>query len=275
MAISTLDQASAGSRPPVALAKAATGVVVAGRPWSSWATAGTPGAGGYDTTAAGATRTSATAGAILKSDPTGGQFSYLYKFLGVSSAQGGVLYLVDRLWQGGGLNPTLTTAQTVNSVAWPSRCPTSATDDTPSINGHGVLVGLEVSASTGAGTPTLTLTYTNSAGTGSRTSTNIDPTVASSAAGTFYRFGWQAGDAGIRSIQSYQQSATWTSGTINLVAYRIVGSIPLIGAGIPAQIDWVSGGADRIYDSACLQMLYVPQTTTTTLITGEFIETHG
>lgn len=274
MAITTFDGAAAGVRPPVPIVKAASGSLVGGRPFSYWASAGMPGAGTYDTTAAGAVRTAASAGALPKGNPASGN-AYLYKFMAVVGGQAGVVYLVDRLWQGGGLNATLTTAQTVNSVAWPSRCPTSAADDTPSTNGHGILVGLEVSAATGAGTPTLTLNYTNSAGTAGRTATNVNATTASSPAGTFYQFGLAAGDLGVRSIQSLTLSATWTSGTINLVAYRVLASIPSTGAGVPGQVDWISGGAARIYNDSCLQLLYVPQTTTSTLVSGEFIETHG
>lgn len=274
MAITTFDQAVAGVRPPVAIAKAASGATVAGRPFSYWLSAGAPGAGVQDTTAAGANLTSASAGALSRGNPASGN-AYCYKFLGVSSSQGGILYLVDRLWQGRVGSATLTTAQTINSVTWLSRCPTSATDDTPDTNGYGILVGMEISAATGAGVPTLTLDYTNSAGTASRTATNVDATVATSAAGTFYRFGLQAGDVGVRSIQTVTLSATWTSGTLNLVAYRIIAALPLAVAGIPAQVDWISGGGARIYNDSALSLLYVPQATASNLVSGEYIETHG
>ena len=44
MAITTVDGALAGMQWPRFFAKAVTGTMVAGRPWSTWALAGNPGA---------------------------------------------------------------------------------------------------------------------------------------------------------------------------------------------------------------------------------------
>lgn len=281
MTINTLDAAIAGARPKVPFNKAATGTLVAGRPISLWTVAGNPGAGAAAAnTAGGVVPTNSTAGALSHANPSGNE-CHMLDLTAVSSAQAGVLLLCDRLLHiqgnsgGTAIDETLTTSQTINSTTLPSRCPTSATDDTPSTNGYGVMMGVEVVTATGAGTPTLTLGYTNSDGTASRTATNTNPTVASSAAGTFYPIGRQAGDVGVRSIQTYQQSATWTSGQLNLVLYRCLAAIPLVAAGIPGQLDWISGGGPRIYDNSCLFFLFIPQTTTTTLIGGVFTETHG
>lgn len=281
MTISTLDAAVAGSRPPVAINKSVTGNMVAGRPHSLWTIAGNPGAGAAAAnTAGGVVPTNATAGAISHANPSGAE-AHVLNWMAVSSAQPGTLLLCDRLLHiqgnsgGTAIDETLTTSQTINSTTLPSRCPTSATDDTPSTNGHGVYMGVEVVTATGTGTPTLTLGYTNSDGTAGRTATNTDPTVATSIAGTFYRIGLQAGDVGVRSIQTYQQSATWTSGQLNLVLYRVISAIPLAAAGIPTQLDWISGGGPRIYDSSCLFLIFIPNTTTTTLISGVLTETHG
>lgn len=281
MAIATLDAAVAGARPPVMFAKNVSGTLVAGRPHSFWTIGGNPGAGAAAAnTAGGVVPTQATAGALSRGNPSGAE-AHLLDLLGVSSAQPGTLLLCDRLLHiqgnsgGTAIDETLTTSQTINSTTLPSRCPTSATDDTPATTGHGIFIGVEVVTATGAGTPTLTLGYTNSAGTAGRTATNTDPTVASSIAGTFYRIGLQAGDVGVRSIQTYQQSATWTSGQLNLVLYRVIKAIPVPAAGIPTQVDWLSGGGPRIYDDSCLFFIFVPNTTTTTMISGVLTETHG
>lgn len=281
MAIATLNDAVAGARPPVYFAKNVTGTMVAGRPHSLWTIGGNPGAGSAAAnTAGGVVPTNATAGALSKGNPSAGE-AHLLDLLGVSSAQPGTLLLCDRLLHiqgnsgGTAIDETLTSSQTINSTTLPSRCPTDAIDDTPSTNGHGIYIGVEVVTATGAGTPTLTLGYTNSAGTAGHTATNSTPTVASSIAGTFYRIGLQAGDVGVRSIQTYQQSATWTSGQLNLVLYRPIKAIPIPATGIPTQVDWLSGGGPRIYDSSCLFFIFVPNTTTTTLLSGVFTETHG
>lgn len=273
MAIATFDAASAGARPPIWFAKAVSGTLVAGRPYSTWGLAGNPGAGAFDTTLNGVTVSSATNGSLPKGNPVTGN-AYLLRLTG-QMLQAGTLVLVDRLWHNGGYTITSTAAQNSTTPTWPSRCPTSATDDTPSTNGWGVLLGVEVSAATGAGTPTITVGYTNQAGTAGRTATNVVATVATSIAATFYPLGLQAGDAGVRSVQSLTLSATWTSGTINLVAYRPLAAVTVAGTALNGAVDWLTGGAPRIYDSSCLQFLFIPSTTTTTTCQGEFVETHG
>ena len=279
--IPTLDDAVAGAKPLVAMGKVATGTLVAGRPVSLWAIAGNPGAGAAAAnTAGGVVPTSATAGALSRANPASGE-AHLLNWVAGSSAQPGTLLLCDRLLHiqgnsgGTAIDETLTTSQTINSTTLPSRCPTSAVDDTPSTNGYGIYAAVEVLAATGTGTPTLTLGYTNSDGTAGRTATNIDPTVATSAVGSFYRIGLQAGDVGIRSIQTYQQSATWTSGQVNLVLYNVLAACPILAAGVPAPLDWISGGGPRIYDGSCLFFVFVPSATTTTLISSWSTETSG
>lgn len=281
MAIATLNDAVAGAKPLVPMGKAATGTLVAGRPMSLWTLAGNPGAGAAAAnTAGGVVPTQATAGALSRANPAAGE-AHLLNWVAGSSAQPGTLLLCDRLLHiqgnsgGTAISSTITTAQTINSTTLPSRCPTSAIDDTPSTNGYGVQMGVEVVTATGAGTPTLTMGYTNSDGTASRTATNSDPTVATSIAGTFYRIGFQAGDVGARSIQSFTLSATWTSGQLNLVMYRVVAALPILATGVPAPGDWISLGGPRIYNDSCLFFIFVPSTTTTTQISGWSNETNG
>ena len=279
--IPTLDDAVAGAKPLVAAGKVATGTLVAGRPVSLWTIAGNPGAGAAAAnTAGGVVPTSATAGALSRANPASGE-AHLLNWTSGSSAQPGTLLLCDRLLHiqgnsgGTAIDETLTTSQTINSTTLPSRCPTDAVDNTPSTNGYSVHAAVEVVSATGTGTPTLTLGYTNSAGTASRSATNIDATVATSATGSFYRIGLQAGDVGVRSIQTYQQSATWTSGQVNLVLYRVIAVAPILAAGVPAPLDWISSGGPRIYDDSCLFFVFVPSTTTTTLISSWSQETSG
>jgi hypothetical protein len=180
-----------------------------------------------------------------------------------------MLLLCDRLWHNSGFTITSTGAQTVNSVAFPAR------DAAGTTNGDQVLLGVEISTATGAGTPTITANYTNQAGTASRTATNSVPTVASSAQGTFYPIGLQAGDTGVRSVQSLTLSATWTSGTMHLVAYRVLASLELSAAGIPNAVDALTSGMPRCYDGTVPVLLYIPQTTTTTQLTGQVVFTQG
>lgn len=276
MAITTLDGAVAGMRPTQMFAKAATATLVAGRPASLWPLNGNPGAGSYSTTLNGATLSSTSAlvdGQIPHYNPASGN-AYLARFSGAAT-QPGVLSLYDRIWHNGGITITSTTTQGITSPAWPSRSPTSGSDSTPSSNGFGVLLAVEVSAATGSGTPTITVGYTNDNNVSGRTATNIRATVASSAIGALYLIGLQAGDTGVRSVQSIQLSATWTSGTINLVAFRPIVDLELAGAFVPNAVDIVTGGMPRLYDGVVPWLVFTPNTTTASNISGSYVETHG
>lgn len=132
----------------------------------------------------------------------------------------GCLVLCDMLWCNSGLSATLTTSQTVNSVALPAR------DHAESTNGDNVQAGLLVTSLMGAGTPTATLGYTNSGGTAGRTGLNIPAIITTLSAGMIVPFGMNAGDQGVRSIQSLQLSATMTSGAFSLIMYRELALLP-------------------------------------------------
>lgn len=267
MAITSLDLALAGEDPLEWYSKAVSGTLVAARPFSPFYLAGVPGAAAAPTPGLAGAALTTYAGQIPV--PTASGNTHLSYFQGISSAQAGGLMLADRLWHNSGFTITIATAQTVNSAAWPAR------DKNGSTNGAGVYLGVEVSAATGAGTPTITVSYTNSDGTAGRTGTNSVATVASSAAGTFYPIGLQAGDVGVRSVQTLTLSATWTSGTIHLVAYRPISVLSLSAAGIPASINAVTGNMPRLYDNSVPMLIYTPQTTTTTQISAAVKFTQG
>lgn len=270
MAITTLDGALAGMQPARYFAKNVTGTMVAGRPWSTWALAGNPGAGSFSASLSGVALDSTSAnvnGQIPFTDPVSGN-SYLARFQAGATISG-TLLLCDRLWHNGGFTITTTTAQTVNSATFPAR------DLAGSTNGDGVLVGIEVSAACGAAAPAPTLTYTNQAGTGSRTASLSFPTANSPAAGSFFPFGLQAGDTGVRSIQSLTLGTSWVSGTINLVAYRVIAALELTGAFVPNAIDAITSGFQKLHNGTVPFLIFIPSTTTTSSISGQMIVTQG
>ena len=269
MAITTLDGVIAGAEPPQFFFKALSGTLVGGRPYTPFYTAGIPGAAVAPTPGISGVALTSYSGQLPFTNPTAGASSYLARFSALSSAQPGQLMLCDRLWHNSGINVTSTSSQTVNSATFPARDQNGAT------NGAGVLLGLEVSSATGAGTPTITVVYTNSAGTGSRTGTNLINTNATSAAGSFYPIGLQAGDSGVQSVQSIQLSATWTSGTVHLVAYRVISVIPSGAAGISSAVDVVTGGMPQMFDNTVPFILFVPSTTSSTSIQGSMTVTQG
>lgn len=270
MAITTLDGAAAGAQAARDFTKSVTATLVAGRPASTWALGGRPGAGSFNGTLNGVALSSTSGlvnGQIPHYNPSSGN-AHLHRLTG-RATQPGVIKVLDRLWHNGGYTITSTSAQNTTFPGLPAR----SLDGTA--NGDGVLLGLEISAATGAGTPTITIGYTNQAGTASRTATNIIATVASSAIGAFYEIGLQAGDTGVRSVQSLTLSATWTSGTMNLVAYRVIAELPVSAAHVGAELDFLTGGAPRLYDGTVPFLVFVPNTTTATSVSGTYVETHG
>jgi hypothetical protein len=279
MAITTLDGVIAGMQPNRPWAKGVTPTLVAGRPHSLWYLAGSPGAGLTPAnTAGGVALTNATPGAVAgvlpRTDPGSGN-AYLGR-LSAMAGQAGTLLLCDRLMQVGGnsggtaISVTTTTAQTINTGALPAR------DDTGTVNGVGVQWGLEIITATGAGTATPSLnSYTNSAGTTAHSASLIDTYVASSAIGAFYRFGLQAGDVGIKSVEQLTLSVSMTSGSIALVAYRVLAALELGGAFIPNAIDALTSGFPRIYNGCCPFFIFIPNTTTAVNLSGTYLETQG
>lgn len=270
MAITDYNGVIAGVQWPRFFAKNVTGTMVAGRPWSTWALAGNPGAGSFDTTLAGVALSSTSAqvnGQINFVNPGSGN-TYLQRFQGAATIAG-TLILADRLWHNGGFTITSTSGQTVNSATLPAR------DNTGTTNGAGVLLGLEISAAAGAASPTITVAYTNSAGTGSRSATNSFPTANSPAAGSFFPIGLQAGDIGVRSVQTLTLSASWVSGTMNLVAYRPIVALELTAAFVPNAVDALTSGFPRLFDGSVPYLIFIPSTTTTSSISGQVVWTQG
>lgn len=267
MAITTLDGALAGMKPPVAYAKALSGTLVAGRPFTPFYTAGVPGAAAANSAGLSGAALTSYAGQIPI--PAASNNTYLSRFSGISSAQGGVLMLCDRLWHNSGFVVTTTTAQTINSVTLPARDSNGAT------SGVGVYLGMEVSTVTGAGASVISASYTNSAGTAGRASAAIDAYAATSAVGTFYRMGLAAGDVGVQSVQTFTSSVSMTSGVVHLVLYRPLAYLELGAAGLPNAVDVLTSGMPWLYDTSVPFLIYIPQTTTTSALTGQVVYTQG
>lgn len=267
MAITTIDGVLAGMQPGREFMKVATPTLVAGRPHSLFYIGGMPGAAAAPTPGLSGAALTTYAGQLPFADPSSGN-AYLAR-LHASATVAGQLLLCDRIWHNSGFTITSTGAQTVDSVAFPAR------DANGSTNGSGVLLGIEVSAATGAGTPTITIGYTNSDNTASRTAANIISTVASSAIGAFYPIGLQAGDSGVRSVQNLTLSTTWTSGTIHLVAYRVLARLDLPAAQVANAIDAVTGGFPKAWNGTVPFLIFIPSTTTASVLSGHIIWTHG
>jgi hypothetical protein len=227
--------------------------LVAGSP-GAWAP-GSPGMGGRatDGTASG------DAGCIsLQTPASGSNWLVGYAATGtVAHAQA----LIDVLWVQSGITITTTTGQTVTSVAWPAR------DDDGATSGKGVQVGILVSAATGnAGAVTnTTLAYTASDGTGSRTGT-IASFPATAAAGTIIPFALQGSDLGVQSVQTVTLGTTYTSGTIHLIAYRVIAQAPATLANVGGNAPL--GRGVKLHAGSCLLPAYLASAVTATTLTA-------
>lgn len=268
MTISTLDGVIAGMKPIEKFLKVGATMEAAGVLHSFLYTAGVPGAGVAPTPGLAGAALTTYAGQIPFTNPVSGN-SYLARFAASAGVVGGAI-LYDRLWHNSGFTITTTTAQTVNSAAWPARDNNGLTD------GDGVLVALEVSTVTGNGgaITNTTMSYTNQDGTAGRTAT-IASFPATAVAGTFVPFALQAGDTGIRSIQSLTLGTTYVSGTVHLVAYRELAWVDIKEANVGDAVDAVTGGFPRLYDNTVPCLLWLPSATTAITLQGQFGYTQG
>jgi hypothetical protein len=155
----------------------------------------------------------ADAGCIAYPDATIGK-THIVGFICASSIAENV-FIDDYLWVNNGIAVATTTAQTVNSVAWPAR------DNFETANGDGIQVALLVTTVTtnGAAVTTITMSYTNSVGVAGRTAT-MPSFPATAVVGTFVPFLLQSGDKGVRSIQSITLGTTLATGNVALVAFN-------------------------------------------------------
>ena len=184
-----------------------------------------------------------------------GSLQLLGARLTASNKAGICVILVDILNVSGGLNATLTTAQTTN-------LPTAAL--TRYTSGVGVMAGIIVYTQLGTTATTYTVSYTNQAGTSGRTST------ASTIGGTSFRevnlllpIPLAAGDTGIRSIESVTLAGTTgTIGNFGVCLFKPLAMLSMESFTSVAILDMVSTGGvtgqfAEINSNACLSILAI------------------
>ena len=154
---------------------------------------------------------------------------------------------------------TTTGAQTLNNTVTLPRY----------TDGAGVQAFITPSTVMGAATPNISITYTNSAGTGSKATPATLPIGNTAAAVTSIVYSGTgsgkygpfmplaAGDAGIRSVQSINLSASYVSGVLNLVLAKPLLTMPITTLGVTAERDLVNQfmSMPKVYDGACLTWL--------------------
>lgn len=235
---------------------------------SMWPGSGDPGAGGYTGTALNAVALDDTAaGAILHGGNVSALTKHLLRLLGqVSTGSSQVptyLILYDRLLYYPQIDAAVATNQVlVNGVALPRYT-----------DGVGVRAWLEITTSLGTGTGVVTFGdsgYTNSASVAGRQHGVTVNTAASLTSAKIPHSGvtsgsnWnpflplQAGDIGMKSVESFRFTSAHSAGVVALVLGRPIATISIPQLKIAAERDFLLRGSrlPRIYDGACLDFLF-------------------
>jgi hypothetical protein len=277
MAVTSLDGIVAGLLPSYDVNKAAVTAKAAGIYHSSILLAGIPGAA-----AAANTRTlaapgslTAYAGSIPFPAAVGGKNIHLANLEVDQGANVGAIMIWDRLWQvdtvASGIVVTTTTAQTITPGTLQARDMNGAT------LGEGCMAAIEVQTTTGnAGAiANMALSYTNSAGTAGRTAGMLYSFPITAVAGTIVPFTLQAGDTGIRSIQSITLGTSLVSGTVSLIVYRQITAIGTPLANTSYAKDAIGLGLPRMYDTSCPFMVYMPTGTAVGVVDAQVTYTQN
>lgn len=251
---------------PTAYGKDAVTAKAAGIPHTPWYGTGLIGAGAAPTGALNGATFTATAGAftgaIAMPPASAGETSFLQRWSITAAANVGMAWLVDRQW-GNVPVVTTTTSQAITSPAWPAR------DASASTNGAGVLLALECSSATGnvGAITNTTVSYTNSAGTSGRTAT-LASFPATAPQGTFVLFSLQAGDVGVKSVQSITLGTSYVSGQIHLVTFRWIADLAVPTANVAAVAGPTTLGFPKVWDNSVLQLVYWPTGTAVGAVAG-------
>ena len=270
-----LIDALANNSTRIVIDKASIANAAAGQYHSLWRATGQPGQGAIPTAAANCNQS--TVGGMRFSQQTAPAKSYLAYLEAASSNSAMTLEVHDRLMHMGGLNGTLTTAQTVgldfNGVTADNMAERIGDADYSDIQWW-----LEWYTDTGATAATATVNVTYSDGTtGNLTGVSLAATrrasfmqslnglIPAAVAGKF-----------IRAVNTVTLSAsTGTVGNFGVTATRLRGSLFLPIANAKFSADWASLPINTIPNSACPFIAVLASTTSTGTLRGGGKIAHG
>jgi hypothetical protein len=260
---------TAGKRDEYHFYKAGTAPEAAGIWHSFWKVPGSPGAGANAATTPGTVYTSdattPVAGTMWFPDRSTDQ-KHLLSF-GAVATQNCTLMLYDRL---AGVSVTLASAsQTINSGALGRYSGTEAVLNE---------VWLEMTtASTGAGANIGLSSYTSADGsTGVAGPTNLALPAAAFNVDAMMQLQMNAGEQGVRSVETLAVGTTATAGVANLLIIRPLARIPLL-ANIWNEVSFLDDvlSLPRIYDNAALCLAMLATGTTATNVWGTITCAYG
>lgn len=225
---------------------------------------GTPGINGRVTDGT----TAADNGCVPISNPVSGA-NYLTE-VNMASSVNHTHILFDVLWVNTGIAVATTTAQAITTPTLPAR------DINGTTNGEGCMIGmLTTTANTNAAViSNTTISYTNSDGVAGRTAT-LSAIVGSQipatpVIGTMVWFNLQAGDKGVRSIQSITLGTSLGGGAVSLMICRDIATMGTTIPNVNAQKIIGTPGI-RLYNGTCMLHGILASGTTATFFAGEFV----
>ena len=270
-----LIDALANNSSRIVIDKALIANAAAGQYHSLWRATGQPGQGAIPTAAANCNQS--TVGGMKFSQQTAPAKSYLAYLEATSSVSASTMEVHDRLMHMGGLNGTLTTAQTVginfNGVTADNMAERIGDADFSDIQWW-----LEWYTDTGATVVTATVAVTYSDGTtGNLTGVSLAATrrasfmqslnglIPAAVAGKF-----------IRAVNTVTLSAsTGTVGNFGVTATRLRGTLFMPIANAKFSADWANLPINTIPNSACPFIAVLASTTSTGLLRGGGKIAHG
>jgi hypothetical protein len=279
MTISTRDQlidALGNNSSRVLIDKASIANAAANQYHSLWRATGQPGQGGIP--AAAARCTHLTAGAVPFTQQTAPATSYL-AWAAVLCTNGAVVIEVhDRLMHMGGLNGTLTTAQTVDLDVFANLASDNLDARKGDANFSDVSWWMEWYTDTGGTAVTATVNVTFNDGTSNNLAA-ISLAATRRASFMIPLNGFiQAADAGkfIRDINTVTLSATTgAAGSFGFTASRNRSTLDLLQANFAKPFDWALLGLPEIYSPSCLFLIQYASTTSTGTVRGQAKIAHG
>lgn len=231
---------------------------------------GAPGINGWWTDASVATNAANPAGATqcgswqLPNPASGG---YYLNQVGLAASVASMIELFDLIWYNTGLVVTTTTAQ---AIAMPGAS-VPARDSNGTTNGEnwGAAILVTTATTNASAIANTTLSYTNSEGVAGRVAT-MAAFPATAVIGTTVPFQLQAGDRGIRTIQSITLGTSYVAGAISLILYRTLTSVPNPLANVGGIMNKLSDDptGTRLYNGTAICARFTPSATTATTISG-------
>lgn len=208
---------------------------------------------------------SSLTGALTFTNPPSGARSYVSLTNLATSNIGGDIFLVDRLAHMGGLDGTVTTAQTVNVDV--SGSTSNLANRRGASNYSDVLWWLEWYTDTGSSAvnASVAVTYDDAS-----TDTIVVALSATMRASRILPIFANTAGRYIKSVQSVTLSGTTgTAGSFGVTALRVLSSFTFgTLANFPAEDSWQRTGMARVHDSACLSAILLCVNTVTGTMTG-------